>query len=161
MLLLLALWCDEMHRMWIWCLKMSTWGNAKEERYVHQFSPLLPWTLHRGSKDYKKICGPELEQREIKNFENVNPEVWQNNASVSIGCSCILYLADSTGIWYGNFASMIQAGECSEILHEVRKNMYFVQEWGFRGPYASGIINGFQSTEPKRRKLFKANHLDW
>ena len=111
MLLLLALWCDDMHRMWIWCLKMSNWGNAKAERYVHQFSPLLPWTLHRGSKDYKKICGPELEQREIKNFENVNPEVWQNNASVSIGCSCILYLANSTGIWYENRASMIQAGE--------------------------------------------------
>ena len=142
-----------------WCLKMSNWGNAKAERYVHQFSPLLPWTLHRGSKDYKKICGPESEQREIKDFENVNPEVWQNNVSGSIALvvliSCIWpivreYDTETVPVWYkwenwwGGFL---------EIFMRWEKICILCKDGFFQGPT-------LQTTETKRRKLFKANNLD-
>ena len=73
---------------------------------------------------------------ECESWSMAKQRKWQH----CIGCSYILYLANSTGIWYGNCTGMIQAGELmgriSWNFYEVRKNMYFVQGWVFPGPYA-------------------------
>ena len=68
-------------------------GQCKGGKICSPIFSFVALNFTQGIKGLKKICGPESEQREVKDFENVNPEVWQNDVSGSIALvvliSCI------------------------------------------------------------------------